>query len=384
MIKSLLSLTLLIICTIIKATNPVLNKTELRVLDIGNSYTNDATALLPLITSESKSDVSNLCLYKAIRGGGSFKSWYDVYHNYDTTNTYSVSRVLGGLPSTAPVGIGDKGDGSLFRSLLTDENWDIIIIHQVSKYAPYYEQWCGNGNGGYLNELLSIIKQHQPNAVIGFYLIHSYWDNYEGNKEQSSLDRWKLISSSVRQLKEDYGIDFIIPYGTAIENIRASSFNNGYDLTRDGTHCDYGLCRYTAACCYYEVLIAPRSQISILGNPARYDASENTSTYPTVSVTDDNAIFAQKAAHCAVNDWYNCLNPELYSPHYSLTYILGGVVWKTDSLEYGATIVTPMVPAKEGHVFTGWSEILETMPAKDVTIVGDYAQTMFDMGDQIE
>jgi len=297
----------------------VLNMPTLKVLDIGNSYTNDATELLPLITEASGSDVSKMCLYKAIRAGASFKSWYDVYCGKDTAYQYTIKKVLGGLRANVSTGTGAKGDGSLFRKLLTDEQWDIIIIHQMSAYAPYYEQWGGTGRGGYLNEMLSVIKEHQPNAVIGFYLIHSLWDYHTRNKESSSYERWKLICSSVKNLQKDYGIEFIIPYGTAIENLRASSFNNEYDLTRDGTHLGYGLCRYTAACCYYESLIAPLSGISVLGNSARYDASQAASSqYPSISVTDENAYIAQKAAVLATKHMFECINPESTSSVVSL------------------------------------------------------------------
>jgi hypothetical protein len=121
-----------------------------------------------------------------------------------------------------------------------------------------------------------------------------------------------LIANSVKRLCEDYDIDFVIPYGTAVQNLRSSSLNNEYDLTRDGLHCGYGLCCYTASCSYYESLIAPRSGISVLGNSARYDASFVTSEYPPVSVTDENAPIAQNAAILAVKDWYSCKNPEEY------------------------------------------------------------------------
>ena len=281
------------------------NKPTLKVLDIGNSFTNDATDLLPIIVEASGSDVSNICLYKAIRSSGSFKSWYDVYCDKDTAYTYRIEKVLGGLSANVSTGRGAKGDGSLFRKLLTDEQWGIIIIQ------PYYGLGNSTSREGYLYKLISVIKEHQPNAVIGFYLIHSLWDHHKSNKEGSSYERWKLICSSMKSLQEEYGIDFIIPYGTAIENLRSSSLNNDYDLTRDGLHLCYGLARYTAACCYYEMLIAPRSGISVLGNSARYDGSQAPSSqYPSVSVTDENATIAQKAAVLATKHMFECINPE--------------------------------------------------------------------------
>ena len=295
--------------SVAQTIDDILKKPQLKVLDIGNSYTNDATAMLKLLTQTNQMDVSDVCLYKATRGSGSFKSWYNLYYDNDN-HTYNISKVLGGINANISTGTGEPNDGTLFREALTNEKWDIIIIHQVSNYAPYYEQWQGNGKGGYLNELLSLIKDHQPQAKIGFLLVHSYWDNYGGNKEKSSLLRWQLIANSVKSLCEEYPIDIVIPYGTAIENLRSSSLNNEYDLTRDGSHCGTGLARYTAACCYYESLLAPRSGMTVLGNTARYDASNVESTYPAVSVTDDNALIAQTAAVLATKNYYECVNPE--------------------------------------------------------------------------
>ena len=170
--------------------------------------------------------------------------------------------------------------------------------------------WKEKSVAGYLYELISIIKKHQPNTKIGFLLVHSYWSEYSKNTEKSSFDRWQLIANSTQSFCDDYNVDIVIPYGTAIQNLRASSLNNEYDLTRDGTHCGYGLAQYTAACCYYEALIAPRSGISVLGNLARIDVSNKTSQYPNVSVTDDNAYIAQMAACLAIKDMYHCHNPE--------------------------------------------------------------------------
>ena len=295
--------------SVAQTIDDILKKPQLKVLDIGNSYTTDATAMLKLLTQTNQMDVSDVCLYKATRGSGSFKSWYNLYYDNDN-NTYTISKVLGGINANISTGTGEPNDGTLFREALSNEKWDIIIIHQRSNFAPYYEQWQGDGNGGYLNEFLSLIKEHQPQAKIGFLLVHSYWDNYSGNKEKSSLLRWELIANSVKSLCEEYPIDVVIPYGTAIENLRSSSLNNEYDLTRDGTHCGFGLARYTAACCYYESLLAPRSGMTVLGNTARYDASNVESTYPAVSVTDDNALIAQTAAVLATKNYFECVNPE--------------------------------------------------------------------------
>ena len=58
---------------------------------------------------------------------------------------------------------------------------------------------------------------------------------------------------------------------------------------------------------------------------------------------------------------------------YKLIYVVDGAVYKTVSYEFGATITPEAAPTKEGYTFSGWSDIPETMPAKDVTVSGTFA-----------
>ena len=58
---------------------------------------------------------------------------------------------------------------------------------------------------------------------------------------------------------------------------------------------------------------------------------------------------------------------------YKLTYIVDGEEYKTCELEYGASITPEAEPEKEGYTFSGWSEIPETMPAYDVTVIGTFS-----------
>ena len=58
---------------------------------------------------------------------------------------------------------------------------------------------------------------------------------------------------------------------------------------------------------------------------------------------------------------------------YVVTYIVDGTVYVTDSVVYGAEIVPRDEPTREGHTFSGWSEIPATMPAANITIMGSFA-----------
>ena len=58
------------------------------------------------------------------------------------------------------------------------------------------------------------------------------------------------------------------------------------------------------------------------------------------------------------------------SSTYTLTYMVDGETYKTVQYEVGESITPEEAPTKEDYTFSGWSEIPETMPNHDVTIIG--------------
>lgn len=61
---------------------------------------------------------------------------------------------------------------------------------------------------------------------------------------------------------------------------------------------------------------------------------------------------------------------------YTITYIIEGEVYFTETVDYGSTIVPPTAPEREGYVFA-WDEYPETMPAHDLTITGTYTKNEY-------
>ena len=59
---------------------------------------------------------------------------------------------------------------------------------------------------------------------------------------------------------------------------------------------------------------------------------------------------------------------------YTLTYKVDGEVYgEVESYEYGQRIIAKEEPTKLGYKFSGWSEIPETMPSKNVEVVGTFS-----------
>ena len=57
---------------------------------------------------------------------------------------------------------------------------------------------------------------------------------------------------------------------------------------------------------------------------------------------------------------------------YTLRYVVDDMSYKTVSVRYGDTITLIDEPTKEGYEFSGWSKAPETMPAEDVAITGTF------------
>lgn len=285
-----------------------------RVLDLGNSYSLDATAYLKTITEATGADVSLMSLYTLTRGGASYRNWVDAWNGKDKAG-YSYNKVLGGT-DTPMEGSGkldgEYADPTLLHNVLTTTTWDLIIIHQFSYYSNEYARWNEDSAAGGLDALIQLLKENQPHAKLGFLLVHASNANCE-TFQQTTQERWLGIAQSAQQMQKNYGIEMVIPYGTAVENLRLTSYNDAYNLCRDNNHLGMGLARYTAACAYYEALIAPYSGISMMGNTARYSCSLSDkliSTHsPCISVTDANAPIAQQAAYDACQNYLKLTQP---------------------------------------------------------------------------
>ena len=71
--------------------------------------------------------------------------------------------------------------------------------------------------------------------------------------------------------------------------------------------------------------------------------------------------------------WKDFSNIAEIKDKYKLIYMIGGELYKSFEIEEGSSITPEPAPTKEGYSFSGWSEIPETMPARDVTVTGSFA-----------
>lgn len=291
---------------------------SLRILEIGNSYSQNATSYIPQIISVMGENASKVNLTLAYASGASFKDWFDICNDTYSGDYYIYGKIVNG--SREPIKRFTGSNGLPFRNLLKDSVWDIIVLHQYSAYAPYEDDWGSQDKKGYLKDLIDIIKETQPNASIGLQLVHSYASQCKLNSEKwSSTERWSEIAYSCYNAMRTYPFDVLIPYGTAVQNLRSVLHQNSYDLTSDYTHLSHGPAQLVASLCYYETLFAPYFGNSILSGRFNDELLINTWKEIPVEQTNftangeelntENVELAKKSAFLASRNMYNVLNP---------------------------------------------------------------------------
>ena len=62
---------------------------------------------------------------------------------------------------------------------------------------------------------------------------------------------------------------------------------------------------------------------------------------------------------------------------YSVVFKIGDEVIYSSQIPFGAEIVAPEAPEREGHTFSGWGEIPASMPAKDLEFIGSYTVNIY-------
>ncbi len=67
---------------------------------------------------------------------------------------------------------------------------------------------------------------------------------------------------------------------------------------------------------------------------------------------------------------------------YNITYVVDNVIYSTVTYPCDAVITALTAPVKSGYKFSGWSNLPETMPAKDIVVTGSFEKlTEYECGD---
>lgn len=201
----------------------------MKILCIGNSFSQDSTALLQLLTD--KITARNLYI-----GGCSLDM-----HAANIENDAAKYELQEN---------GEKMQSALvsIKETLTSDKWDYITVQQVSGRSGVYESFYP-----YLGELLDYVRKYSDAEIV----LHETWSYeigsghpdfaiYNSDREQMA----QAIKETYEKVSAKENLR-IIRVGEAVRKLRAKpSFdyeNGGLSLTRDGFHLSLSYGRLLAA-----------------------------------------------------------------------------------------------------------------------------------------
>ena len=239
----------------------------LRILGVGNSFTDDGMMYLPELLEAA--GIRNVVLGRLYYPGCSLRQ----HCEFDAADAPKYTYYKSERNRWTTV-----SEAATLREAVGDERWDVLVVQQSSAYSGIYTSYHP-----WLERLIERVRFYCPNAgacvawqmtwAYGSGSDHGAFPKYDNDPQQM----YAAVVDVARRVTEECGIETVIPTGTAIQNLRAGEFNNPpSDFTRDGYHLDFGCGRYTAACTWFQALVAPCLRTDIGGNTFRPDPKGHT------------------------------------------------------------------------------------------------------------
>lgn len=212
----------------------------IKILAIGNSFSQDATTYLYDIARAAGRDCKIVNLYI---GGCSLETHW----NNIITNAALYEYELNGTYTGRMISIKDA---------LLEEEWDYITLQQVSGDSGILTTYFP-----YITQISEYVKQYAPMAE---QLLHQTWayeadslhpDFAKYNSDQENM--YRAITDSYQKLSNQLSLR-IIPCGKVIQSLRSCSpfdyRNGGVSMCRDGFHMNLIYGRYALAATWFVFL----------------------------------------------------------------------------------------------------------------------------------
>lgn len=203
---------------------------SLKILFIGNSYSENTAALMPNIAKLFGFKPIEVCyLYKA--GCSLDEHWNNILEN---SAEYKYCRVKTAFKTLNKIKV--LKEKTTIAHAVADKKWDWIILQQTSRTSGKEKSYS------HLSEIIKSIKsllQDKNYTKFAFnmtWTYHSEYDKlkhfYDGSQEKMYEDTCATVQSIVASNPD---IELIIPAGTAIQNVRANCPMLS-EYTCDNTH----------------------------------------------------------------------------------------------------------------------------------------------------
>ncbi len=273
------------------------NEEPIRILAIGNSFSNNTTYFISRIAESRGKNVSVTSLYYA---GCTLKQHVEFYNS----DSRSYQFYVDGVNTTT-------GQLQTMKEVFELYDYDYVTLQQSPSGSDVFSTYWTEENP-WLTQLYDIVKEHEPQAEI---MVHQTWsfchdcaignDPYWNTNYNNTKEMFNVIEDCYEQMADKIGVDKetgIIPVGVAIQLAKdeygyGDFYNKGSGLT-DAQHCANGALytdnvdhlnwrgRYIAGCVWLEKIFG-------------YDC--RTATYfPEGVLTSEECEILRAIAHEAV------------------------------------------------------------------------------------
>lgn len=206
----------------------------MKVLAIGNSFSEDATRYLHQI---AKADGAEMTVFNMYVSGCPLRTHY--------LNMLSDAKayVIHFNGTTIP------GLKFALKEVLLSNEWDIITLQQVSSKSGDYKTYQP-----YLNALAEFVRKYAPQAKL---YIHQTWAYEEGSSMlekygyPSAKEMFARLEKSYKKAAKSIDADGIIYSGKAMQTAHKKGVEK---IHRDTSHASYGFGRYLLGLVWYKTL----------------------------------------------------------------------------------------------------------------------------------
>ena len=212
----------------------------MKILAIGNSFSQDATHYLHQIAAADQVDLDVVNLY--IGGCSLERHWMNI-QNEAEEYLYEENGESAGMHVS-------------IQAALERKDWDYIVTQQAS-----YDSGIPETYRPYLGNIMEYVRERLPKAE---FLLHETWA-YEsdslhadfGKYHHSQEEMYGKLSQAYKDAAEQLGIR-LIPCGDVIQELRKKEpfryGHGGMSICRDGFHMNIIYGRYLLAAVWYRML----------------------------------------------------------------------------------------------------------------------------------
>lgn len=213
---------------------------KVKILAIGNSFSQDATHYLKQIAACDGVDAKVVNLY--IGGCPVERHWHNIQED---ANLYLYE--IDGKSTDRYVSV---------KEALQEEEWDFVVSQQASHDSGIQETYYP-----YIINLYDYIKEYAPKAE---RILHQTWA-YEIDSTHDCFVRYnhdqqemyERLRAAYQRAAKELGVR-MIPCGDVVQRVRIKEpfiyEKGGMSLCRDGFHMHYIYGRYLLAATWYEIL----------------------------------------------------------------------------------------------------------------------------------